>query len=172
MVLYSNKEMILSTTGHRKIHVNGYSPYSKEIFDMLVLTAEQVLSELKPTKVLSGLALNWDQSVCQACINLGIPYIGASPFLGQERKWPESSQKEYRRFVAAAENVVIVSEGGYAAWKMQVRNCYLVDNSDKLLALWDGSEGGTGNAVHYARRINKEIINCWSIFEAIKNLSA
>ena len=48
----------------------------------------------------------------------------------------------------------IVSPGEYAAFKMQVRNEWMVDQlnpaTDLLLAAWDGSPGGTGNCVKYA----------------------
>ncbi len=34
---------------------------------------------------------------------------------------------------------------------MQVRNEYMVDRADLVLALWNGTPGGTGNCVRYAR---------------------
>jgi uncharacterized phage-like protein YoqJ len=36
---------------------------------------------------------------------------------------------------------------------MQVRNEWMVDHCNDLLAVWDGSDGGTGNCVRYAQRI-------------------
>jgi len=57
-----------------------------------------------------------------------------------------------------ADGVVVVSEGGYSARNMQRRNEWMVDHSDKVLAVWDGSNGGTGNCVAYARSIGREII--------------
>ena len=41
---------------------------------------------------------------------------------------------------------------------MQKRNEYMVDKCDILLAVWDGSAGGTNNCVKYARKLDKEII--------------
>ena len=41
---------------------------------------------------------------------------------------------------------------------MQKRNRYMVDNSDIVLAIWNGKEtGGTWNTIKYARSKNKEI---------------
>ena len=57
--------------------------------------------------------------------------------------------------------VVFVSEPGYAAWKMQVRNKWMVDNSDLVLALWNGTDGGTANCVRYAEKVGKPITNLW-----------
>ena len=42
--------------------------------------------------------------------------------------------------------------------KMQTRNEWMVNHCDKLIAVWNGSDGGTGNCVNYAKSINKEII--------------
>lgn len=41
---------------------------------------------------------------------------------------------------------------------MQKRNEYMTDNSDIVIAVWDGSKGGTANCVRYAKKLNKEII--------------
>ncbi len=60
--------------------------------------------------------------------------------------------------MARCDNVVQVSEAGYAAWKMQVRNKAMVDNSDLVIAVYDGSGGGTGNCVAYAQKQGKSII--------------
>lgn len=41
---------------------------------------------------------------------------------------------------------------------MQKRNEYMVDNSDYVIAVWDGKPSGTGNTVHYAESKGKTII--------------
>ena len=43
----------------------------------------------------------------------------------------------------------------------------MVDNCTHVLAMWDGSEGGTANCVKYAQAVNKPIINLWSPFMEI-----
>ncbi|PAD70641.1 hypothetical protein CHH83_02225 [Bacillus sp. 7586-K] len=40
---------------------------------------------------------------------------------------------------------------------MQKRNEWMVDNSDYVIAVWDGTKGGTGNCVKYAQKQNKYI---------------
>ena len=41
---------------------------------------------------------------------------------------------------------------------MQKRNEYMVDNSEKVYAFWNGEEkGGTWNTIQYARSKGKEI---------------
>lgn len=40
----------------------------------------------------------------------------------------------------------------------------MVDDCDSLLALWDGSSGGTKNCLDYARKKGKPYINLWDRF--------
>lgn len=71
------------------------------------------------------------------------------------------SQAAFGFLMQRAAQVVIVSSGGYGVEKMQVRNEWMVDHCDLLVALWDGSSGGTGNCVRYARRVGRPTVNLW-----------
>ena len=151
--------MIVCATGHRPNKLGGYGLDVKTKLEQLAFTW---LEEHKPDKAISGMALGWDQAFARAAIELNIPLVAAIPFTGQEQAWPDSSQKEWKRLVDAAYEVVIVSEGGYAAWKMQKRNEWMVDQSDMVLALWDGSSGGTCNCIKYANKVSRPISNLWT----------
>lgn len=69
----------------------------------------------------------------------------------------------YNNILNKADEVIIVSYGNYAAWKMQKRNEHMIDrlsnNNDFLIAVWDGSSGGTANCIKYAKNMNKNIIH-------------
>jgi len=41
---------------------------------------------------------------------------------------------------------------------MQKRNEYMVDNADIVIAVWDGTKGGTCNCVRYAKKLGKDIV--------------
>ena len=41
---------------------------------------------------------------------------------------------------------------------MQKRNEYMVDNSDYVIAVWNGKLSGTGNTVRYATKNNKVVL--------------
>ena len=59
----------------------------------------------------------------------------------------------------AAQEKIFISSGEYTANKMQVRNKWIVDHCDKLLACYDGtSVGGTLNCIKYAKNVGKDII--------------
>lgn len=158
--------MIIAGTGHRPDKLGGYS---KEAFDKLVLLAEGWLgSEGKDCiKVVSGMALGWDQALVQAAINLNIPVLAAIPFIGQESKWPAESQKYYQELLDKCSEKVYVNLPGYAAWKMQKRNEWMANYCDVILALFDGSQGGTANCIKYAEKKNKRVINLYNQFKTL-----
>lgn len=149
--------MIVAFTGHRPDKLGGYK-LPNPTYSFVCQQIEKTLKELQPEKVISGMALGVDQWAANIAHKLSIPFIAAVPFIGQEKAWPQPSQKTFNTLIKLAAEVVIVSEGGYAAYKMQVRNEWMVDRCDKLIAIWDGTPGGTGNCVKYAESKNKEII--------------
>lgn len=143
--------MIIALTGHRPHKLGGEYNGEGPVSNWLLRQLSSYLRDTKPEKVISGMAIGADMLWAEAAVNLQIPLIAAVPFVGQESKWPSVSQDRYKLLLAKAAEVVIVCEGGYASWKMQKRNEWMVDHSDVLLAVWDGSSGGTGNCVAYAR---------------------
>lgn len=154
--------MIVAGTGHRPTKLGGYSP---QAFDRLVALAEGWLTDNRPSKVISGMALGWDMALAQASINLGIPFVAAVPFHGQEGNWPMTSRISYHKLLEKSESTIVVSPGGYAAFKMQKRNEWMVDNCDTLLALWNGSAGGTFNCIRYAKSVpGVRIVNLYPEF--------
>lgn len=151
--------VILAGTGHRPDKLGGYGA---GVSSRLVDLARAALIRYRPNEVISGMALGWDTALALAAIELGIPLTAAVPFEGQERKWRPEQQEQFRAILALATTVVVVSPGGYAVWKMQIRNEWMVDRATAMLALWDGSGGGTGNCIEYARRRKIQIVNLWA----------
>lgn len=148
--------MIVAFTGHRPDKLGGYK-VPNDTYIRVCRKIDTLLKELKPEKVITGMALGVDQWAAMIAHKLQIPYLAAIPFEGQEKAWPEASQKTFRLLRKLAAEEVIVSPGGYSADKMQVRNIWMVDNCDVLIAVWDGTKGGTGNCVEYAKSVNKQI---------------
>lgn len=152
--------MIVAGTGHRPDKLGGYG---LEVHDRLVFGAKNALLGLRPrvTAVISGGALGWDQALADAAIETETYLKLALPFEGFESKWPRDSQYKLKKIIEAADEVHYVNEPPYAAWKMQARNKWMVDNCDIILALWNGSTGGTANCIEYANKIGKPIQNLW-----------
>lgn len=150
--------MIVAFCGHRPNKLGGYK-LPNPTYIHVCRQIEKILIELKPTKVISGMALGIDQWAANISHRLGIPFIAAVPFVGQEKAWPADSQKIYQKLIKLAADTVIVCEGGYEARKMQTRNEWMVDRCDTLIAIYNGDKtGGTANCINYAKSINKKII--------------
>lgn len=147
---------VLAGTGHRphklgkEYDLQGkYSSYLKkcilECFDLL-----------KPRKIIWGGALGFDQLLALVAIEQNIKSIAAIPCDNQEVKWPKASQDLYYSILQnPLVTQKVVSPGPYHISKMQTRNCWMVDNSNAIIAAWDGSEGGTANCVKYAEKMDK-----------------
>lgn len=149
--------MIVAGTGHRPEKVGGYT---HDATARLILFARTWLQEHRPDKVISGMALGWDQALAQAAVDMGIPFVAAVPFKGFECRWPMSSQEKFWKLLDRAIEVKIVhSYPGTVA--MQLRNQWMVNRCDLLLALWDGSWGGTFNCIQYANKHGRQIENLW-----------
>ena len=149
--------LVVAFTGHRPNKLGGYNtpnPTYNDVCDAI----EKLLEELRPKMAISGMALGVDQWAAEICIELDIPFIAAVPFAGQGSRWPLESHVRYLDLLKAAKGVQEVCDPGYAAWKMQKRNEWMVDNCDVLIAVWDGlPSGGTYNCVEYAKQVGKEI---------------
>lgn len=167
--------MILAGTGHRPDKLGGYS-LTLEV--ALTDFAGRVLARQRPVGVISGMALGWDQALAVAAVRLGIPFVAAIPFEGQESRWPTLAQMHYSWLLKAASHVHVVTPKNSLtdewqglqppiAWAMQRRNEWMVDNSTALLALWNGDrKGGTFNCIQYAREGCREITNVWPEWDA------
>jgi uncharacterized phage-like protein YoqJ len=154
-------------TGHRPPKLGGYSP---AVFETLITLAGEWLDTNMPDggTVISGMALGWDQALAAATLRRrkrGFRLHAYIPFVGQADAWPTASHAVYQHIMTKAARIVVVSEGGYSPEAMQRRNERMVDDSEMVLALWDGSPGGTGNCVRYAEKVGKPVANLWELYQ-------
>jgi uncharacterized phage-like protein YoqJ len=154
--------IVIAGTGHRPNKLGGYG---LDAFNKLARIAELFLTENRPDVVIIGMALGWDQALAVAAIRLGIPLKAYVPFLGQESKWPKDSQQLYHLILEECQEVKVCSEGSYNPYKMQLRNEMMVNDCTNVLAMWDGTEGGTANCIRYAKKVGKPITNLYEKFK-------
>ena len=158
--------MIVAFTGHRPPKlIGGYDTIIREgnvsrpnvayrwVFEQIT----NALQELQPEKAISGMALGVDQWAAEICIERGIPFIAAVPFEGHEKKWPQQSQDHYNYLLSQAAEVEIVCHGEYKRGMYQVRDEWMVDHCDALIAVWDGTKSGTKNTIEYAKEVECKI---------------
>ena len=154
--------MILAATGHRPGKLGGYSPHAARA---LLDFASYWLLRSRPDEIISGMAQGWDTAIALAAIHHGIPLTAALPFATQANAWPSAARARYGEILAKASRVVILSpvpqSDAYTRLAMQTRNRWMVDNCSELVALWDGSPGGTKHCVEYAMEANRLFANPW-----------
>lgn len=149
---------IIACTGHRPNKIGGYQ-LPNPTYIHICQQLEKALKELQPEKIISGMALGVDSWFAYIAHKLGILFIAAVPFEGQEKAWPDKSQQTYHALLKLASEVVIVSPGGYSAQKMQIRNEWMINHCDTLIGVFKQTEtnGGTYNCLQYAKSVNKDI---------------
>lgn len=173
----------ISFTGHRPDKLGGYdwnSEKNKKIRDKLRETIIEIMakSEEKQFHFISGGALGIDQFAFYVVDSIAdnsdldrICFINelAIPFSSQACKWQYESAKIYEKQKSIADICTYVDrldkykikgyeEDKYYPAKMQKRNEYMVDNADIVIAVWDGTKGGTCNCVRYAKKLGKDIV--------------
>ena len=131
------------------------------------MLAEQIarLYRRGVTQYLTGCALGVDMWAGEAVLALAEQHPEISlrcivPFAGQEKKWTPEQQARYNALLQRSSETVIIKDR-YTDDCYFERNRYLVDNSDVLLAVYDGEakkRSGTGYTVRYAQSAGKPIL--------------
>ncbi|MDR2903805.1 MAG: DUF1273 domain-containing protein, partial [Clostridiales bacterium] len=106
---------------------------------------------------ISGGGLGFDLYAAAAILDLKreYPYIRlhlALPCMDYQRKWQPEQKKTLETIISQADKTVYVSEQAYFEGCMQLRNKYMVDHANLLIAAYNGSSGGTKNTIAYAEK--------------------
>ena len=84
--------------------------------------------------------------------------ICAIPFKEQARGWDIMEKIQYWELLRRSDRIVQVCDS-YQRGCYHARNRYMVDNSDVLIAIYNGEpKGGTAYTVNYAQKQGKEIV--------------
>ena len=151
--------MTVAFTGNRPNKLGNEYDMDGPISTYISEEIDKVLVRLRPKSAVDGLALGVDTIAAICCLYRKIPVTAAIPFKGQELAWPEPSQVIYNKILShKLVTKRYICEPGYAAWKMQRRNEWMVDNCNMLIAVWDGTSGGTENCIKYAKKKGRDII--------------
>ncbi len=148
--------MIVAFTGHRPDKLGNWNP-THPVVDRVRSTIRAALETYRPLYAISGMALGVDQWAAEICLELGVPFVAALPCDAMDAMWQSLYRLRLRELLKKAAEVVVVSPGPYAAWKMQKRNEWMVDHCNKLLAVHDGSRGGTWNCLAYAAQVKRDV---------------
>lgn len=159
-----------------------------KILRALILNRYYLFGETDFT-VVSGLALGIDTYSIHSVIllqlqleieypDINIYYECAIPYKQQPNNWVSKSDvKRYYNYIQLAHQVTYVDElesykikglkpEVHNDLKLTKRNYYMVDKANIIVAVWNGSNGGTKNCIEYAKTQKVTIIrfNTWGKF--------
>jgi uncharacterized phage-like protein YoqJ len=167
-------------TGHRPNKLGtGYSITNNRVktySNLMLPTIVKLIEEKSVDTFITGGALGVDQIAYWTIHKLQrqgyrIKNILAIPYKDQPKIWRNTELvRWYYEMIRRADEVVFVDtlpnykiphvpEGVHHNLKLQRRNEYMVDRSDYVIAVWNGSPGGTENCVKYALRLKKNIVH-------------
>jgi len=153
-------------TGHRPKQLNGYNV--SDNLEMLLKLREVVVDHIENkdvTTFITGMAQGIDQWSARIVNKLKEKYphikvVAAVPCAEHWKAWEYNPQAvaDWHEIIEFCDEVHYVSNEPYTPWCMQVRNEWMVNNSDYVIAVWNGApKGGTTNCVNYAKKKNAYI---------------
>ena len=152
-------------TGHRPNGLPcGYSeehPACIKIKTQLHRMIVGLIEKKNVTHFIAGAALGVDMWAMEIVLELreqnpSISLEAAVPCRSQAAKWNAKSKERYEHLLSLCDKVTIVQEH-YTTNCMMKRNEYMVNNSDYVVAVWNGKPSGTGNTIKYAVQHGKPV---------------
>lgn len=154
-------------TGHRAQKL----PFKHDERDPLCVRIKQRLreeivyriEECGVTHFITGMAMGVDMYAAEIVLELkkDYPFItleAAIPYEEQAASWAEPLRDRYFSIIEHCDKETML-QTHYTRSCMFVRNRYMVDNSDCVIAVYnEGLSGGTKNTVDYAKKKGKELI--------------
>ena len=98
--------------------------------------------------------------LAEAVLSLGLRLEGWLPCPSQTDRWSEADRARQTALLLRCTAVYMV-EPRYSPGCMLRRNQKMVDAAEALLTVYDGSPGGTGAAIDYAKKRGKPVIGLW-----------
>lgn len=163
-----NKEMskyVCCFTGHRPDKLPwGYNEKDIRCIEM----KKRLFFEIEKTILggykifLCGMALCFDMICAETLLKLKKKYkhiklIGAIPCKNQDCRWNDAQRVRYQKLLSRLDDIRCIYDeyNGYKC--MLERNEYMVNNSSKIIALYNGEPGGTKRTLEYAKKQNLSI---------------
>ena len=142
---------VLGVTGHRALG-SAEGPVGAALHDCLEAYRRRYADRLV---ALSAIAVGADSLFAEAAISLGIRLSVVLPFEGYAEDFADGAEREgFETLLAAADRTHTLSYTGRSNEAYAAVGRWIVDHSDRLIAVWDGQPargpGGTGDVVDYA----------------------
>lgn len=157
----------------KKICFTGYRPFklpfeiseeNKAYLSFYARAKNLIISQIEAGNryFISGMAKGADLILTKIILELKRVYEGlflecAIPFEGQSRGWEKEQKKFYDTARDNSDKVTIIGKSR-SIYNFMARNRYMVDNSDIVIAVYDGKSGGTKFTYDYAVKKGKQVI--------------
>lgn len=134
------------------ICITGHRPEKLDDIEWVESALKKVMQELHPAHLIQGMAAGVDILSAEVAHELGVTYTAAKPWAGHNARGAD--RERYAKIIADAEHVVDVnpSREYIGPHLYQKRNEWMVDHATVIVAVWDGTSGGTKNCVLYAKK--------------------
>lgn len=152
-------------TGHRSSKLpwggNEADPRCVELKRKLAAAVEE-LYRRGVRHFICGMATGCDMFFAEAVTELrerrpDVTLEAAIPCEEQDRRWAPELSARYDRLLAECDSRTLVSRA-YTPECMMRRNRYMVDKAGTVLAVFNGSHGGTFSTLRYAISLGREIV--------------
>lgn len=160
-----NFDKTICLTGHRPKGLPwGYNEENEKckkfLQDLTIVLRNQI--ENGYTYFLTGMAEGFDMLATELLIALRKEYkkikvIAIIPCLNQENRWSPNQQKRYHNILRQCNSSKVLSKT-YTKDCMNIRNKFMVEHSELVIACYNGTPSGTGNTIKFARQMDKKII--------------
>ncbi|WP_067923995.1 SLOG family protein [Alicyclobacillus shizuokensis] len=162
---------IYAFTGHRPGRLGGYkdNPIRRSVIQFLRQMIHRVVYKYKTVGFVTGGALGVDTWAADLVLEAkrraeghgkyNIHLVLCLPSTDHGRNWREEDRRKLHAHMQSADFVNFVTQGPYDGPEcLMRRNRYMVDRSDGLIAVWDGTPSGTGMIVSYAKERGVPVI--------------
>ena len=166
-VYVSTMELICCFTGHRPTQLpwhydeSGirYWAFKRRFRKAIISSIEDGYKHF-----ISGMALGVDMIAAEIVLELKATYPDiilecALPCINQTAKWNDESIMRYQNILSLADKVTTVSDTLYFNGCMAKRNKYMIDHSNRVIAVYNRKKsGGTYQTINMAKIANKEVV--------------
>lgn len=158
-------------TGHRPSKLpTGYDKMNSPL-RLLLRQAIKQATEDGFSVFLCGMAMGVDLLAAEEVLRLrasgeAVKLIAALPCPEQANRWNATDKQRYQRILEQTDDRYIACPH-YAPYAMGARNLWMTEHAARIIAVFDGTAGGTANTLQMARDRGLEIVRFSPNGEAI-----
>ncbi len=144
-------------TGHRPEKCKGQEAFLRK---QLELKIKKAIKE-GYTTFITGMAPGVDTWAAEEVLKIKAEYdeiklVCAVPFNGVEKNRTPEQQERFRQIISKADDITYISKK-YQRWCFYARDEWMVDHASRVIAVFNGTHGGTEYTINYAKKMERTI---------------